>query len=114
MKAIGFKQWVFIAAGVALCGCAEKLTYQRFQMIQEGASTRAEVEATLGTSKRCEALDQKWVYYDEDRQITATIDFEGDKVCGKEWMCPKHGWEGQSPQVKQPGEAEHTRIQKIE
>ena len=111
MRTIRFKQWGLAAAVLVLCGCAEKLTYQRFETIHEGAS-RAAVEATLG--EPWQTTGQEWIYYDADRGITAHVYFDDEDVIGKTWADPERGMVGKTPHVSQPGEAEQIRVRKIE
>ena len=112
MNKIRLMKWISISAGLVLCGCAEKLTYERFQTIEEGVSSRDAVEATLG--KPWQKTGSEWIYHDPDRGITSSVFFEDDTVSGKTWADPDRGMVGQSPNVKQPGDADRTRVQKIE
>lgn len=101
-----------LASAVALlaCGCAEKLTYSRFETVSDGDSPEA-VEATLG--KPWQRTDQAWIYFDEDRGITASVYFDEAKVIGKEWADAEHGMQGKSPRVNQPGESHEIRAKEI-
>ena len=110
MKAKLFTYCLILLIGTALVGCAEKLTYQRWQTIHEGMSADA-VQATLG--KPWQTTDQTWVYYDEDKSVTIMIYFDKDKVTGTTWQSPEQGMQGKSPNVKQPGESEHIGVQTI-
>ena len=110
MRTTNWTRGLVAVAVLAACGCS-KLTYERYQTIHDGASRDA-VRATLG--KPSTALDQKWLYNDFDREITCEIYFEGDKVIGSWWSDPNHPMEGKSPHVNKPGEAEHSKVQKIE
>ncbi len=106
-------KWVRPAVVVlmlAAMGCAEKLTYQRWETIHDGASSDV-VRATLGDP--WQKTDMAWVYNDSDRHITAFVYFEGDKVIGKTWEDPEHGMQGKSPNVNQPGDAEEIKVQTI-
>ena len=99
-----------VLAACLLAGCAEKLTYERWQTVHDGMRPDA-VRATLGDP--WQTTDQTWCYQNEDKGITAMIYFEGDKVNGKTWQCPQHGMQGSSPNVNQPGESEQLRFQTI-
>jgi len=110
MRTMGLKHaWIMLVL-LALVGCAEKLTYQRWQTVHDGMSRDA-VQATLG--KPWQTTDQTWLYYDEDRHINAQIYYEGDKVIGKAWQDPEFGMKGKSPHVGQPGESEDLKAQTV-
>jgi hypothetical protein len=96
--------------GLMVVGCAQKLTYDRWEMVNQGQSKEG-VEAILG--KPVERLDMRWMYMDADRGITADIYFDDAKVIGKTWADPKRGMCGQSPNVTKPGDAETHSFQKI-
>ncbi len=99
-----------VAAGLLLTGCAEKLTYERWQTVHDGMHADA-VQATLG--KPWQTTEQTWIYSDEDRGVTAMVYFDGPKVVGKTWQSPEHGMQGKSPNVNQPGESEEIRVRTI-
>ena len=101
--------WVMLV-GLMLVGCAEKLTYERWQTVHDGMSRDA-VQATLG--KPWTTTDQTWLYYNEDRGIHSQIYYEGDKGIGKAWQDPKVGMKGESPHVGQPGESEEIKVQTL-
>ncbi len=104
------RRWTLPAAVLLLAGCAQKLTHERWEMIETGQSPEA-VQATLG--KPAEKLDMRWIYMDTDRGITADIYFEENRVIAKTWSDPDRGIEGSNPHVNQPGDAAKTRVKKI-
>jgi hypothetical protein len=110
MKTKIFLGILIAVIGSATVGCAEKLTYQRWETIHDGMSSDL-VQATLG--KPFQTTDQTWVYYDEDKSVTATVYFDKDKVTGKTWQDPAHGMVGKSPNVNQPGESEQINVRKV-
>jgi hypothetical protein len=101
--------WLLLAATAFMIGCEEKLTYERWQLINQG-STQLEVESAIGepTIK----LPNQWTYQDHDRSITAHIYFDRDtdKVIAKQWIEPPKGlWEGQNPDEAGYGEKDERR-----
>ena len=102
--------WMAVALILTVCGCAEKLTYQRFQMIQVGDSSQV-VDATLG--EPWHKTEPTWVYNDVERDITVRVYFEDGKVSGKRWDDPVHGSEGSNPRVSKPGDSEKQVIREI-
>ena len=110
MNARGFKRVVAAAAVLTLCGCGEKLTHQNWLTIDVGASP-ARVERALG--KPSWSLGQKWIYRDDDRQITAYVWFDGEKVVGT-WWKERDFEDGKGPDVNQPGHTETIEVQTIE
>lgn len=104
---------VMVTGGVLLmvAGCAEKLTYERWQTINLGASPD-EVEETLG--KPWEREFGTWVYYDSDRNVTATTIFgEDGKLMKKTWNSPDiQDEEGEL--ITQPGQSEETNVKKFD
>lgn len=101
---------LILAAALATIGCAEKLTYQRWQTIHEGVSADA-VQATLG--KPWQTTEQTWIYHDENKPATAMVFFDKGKVTDKQWSDPERGILGKTPNVKQPGESEDIKVQTI-
>jgi hypothetical protein len=97
--------------GFMACGCAEKLTYERFQTIQTGDSPRV-VESTLGKPTIRGIGDQTWVYQDYDRCINAVVYFHEAKVSDKKWSDMQRGIEGK-PSVSQPGESREVHVREI-
>lgn len=97
-------------AALLLAGCAEKLTYERWQTIADGMGPEA-VEQTLG--EPWHKADNTWVYWNDEKGITAKIYFAGDKVSGKTWADDR-GIVGSSPNVSDPGDAEDLKIQKFD
>jgi hypothetical protein len=89
---------LLLAAGtVFVLGCKEeKLTYERWQLINQG-STSLEVESAIGEPSF--TTNNQWTYQDHDRGITAHIYFEPgtEKVLSKQWIDAEHGWQGQNP-----------------
>lgn len=78
-------------------GCS-KVTRQNYDMIKIGASTKLEVENTLGKTYTARG-DNEWAYEEEDRDLDVRIHFEGDKVSKKEWIDAKHGvWDTDPPE----------------
>ncbi|MBP7935279.1 MAG: hypothetical protein KA354_11585 [Phycisphaerae bacterium] len=103
---------LFISAvSLLLLGCAEKLTYPRWETIHDGMSPEA-VEATLGVPWH--KTDKMWLYSDDERGIYAHIYFDGDKVISKKWTSPEEGIKGKSPNVNKPGEAEEVKVQELD
>ena len=106
------KTWTTIAlllGTLFVVGCEQKLTYTRFQAIQQGDASDT-VESVLG--KPAMRTDQTWMYSDHDRQIMATVYFQESKVTGKEWHDPEHGMVGKSPYVNQPGDSHDVIMRK--
>ncbi|NLX22225.1 MAG: hypothetical protein GXY55_11250 [Phycisphaerae bacterium] len=105
------KVWLgLIMCGLLLAGCAEKLTFERWQTIHDGMHSDA-VTATLG--EPWQTTEQTWIYSDENRGVTAMVYFRDDAVIGKTWQSPEHGTQGTSPNVNQPGESEEIRVRTI-
>jgi YD repeat-containing protein len=102
---------LILLIGLTAVGCAEKFTYQRWETVHDGMAADA-VQATLG--KPWQTTDQTWVYYDQDRSITAMVYFDQGKVIGKRWQDPQRGIQGKSPNVNQPGESERIEVRTIE
>lgn len=74
----------FGVLAVALSGCAQKLTRERFDMISIGHAERFDVEHTLGEPDY--SLDDYWHYEDVDRHLNVMIHFDdAGKVWRKEW-----------------------------
>lgn len=92
-------------------GCAQKLTYEHWSSIENGASPE-EVAAVLGDP--WQRTSDTWIYQDADRGITANIYFKDKQVIGKKWGDPQRGIEGGSPYVTQPGEEHSIRARTIE
>ncbi len=101
---------LIVVVGTIAVGCAEKLTYPRWQTVHEGMTADA-VEATLG--KPWQTTDQTWIYYDEDKNINVMVYFDKGKVITTIWRDPEHGAQGKSPNVNQPGESEEIKAQTI-
>lgn len=96
-RSINLHAGLLLAAGALFfVGCEEKLTYERWQLINQG-STSLEVESAIG--KPDFTTNNQWTYQDHDRGITAHVYFEKgeDKVLSKQWIDPEHGWQGQNP-----------------
>lgn len=110
MNALRKAGWMTFAT-LLLAGCAEKLTYDRWQTIYVGQSQDG-VEETLGDPT--EKLEMRWMYHDNDRCINADIYFQDCKVIGKTWSDPRHGMQGKSPLVNQPGDADVHKYRKTE
>ncbi|HSW47321.1 MAG TPA: hypothetical protein VLM89_17290 [Phycisphaerae bacterium] len=110
MKTRLFAFGLIVLFGLLAIGCAEKLTYQRWETVHDGMASDA-VQATLGPP--WQTIDQTWLYSDENRSINATIYFDQGKVVGKTWVDPQRGMVGKSPNVNQPGESEQIKAQTI-
>lgn len=106
-----WKIWLLAGLGLILVGCAQKLTYERWDTIQQGESPEV-VKAILG--KPLEQGDTRWLYHDADRGITADIYFQDAKVIGKTWADPDRGMCGKSPLVNQPGDVDKHEYRKVE
>ena len=105
------KWWSVLLVSLLLCGCAEKLTYQRWETIHNGDLPEV-VKATLG--EPWQTTDMAWVYYNDDhRHINSYVYFEADKVIGKTWSDPQRGMVGSTPHVKQSGESEESKVKII-
>ena len=79
---LGFALFVFV-------GCS-KVTRQNYEMLKVGASTKLEVENTLGKTYTARGDDQ-WEYEEEDRDLSVMIHFDqAGKVSKKEWIDAKH------------------------
>lgn len=111
MKRSSFRFLFVPVASLVLIGCAEKLTYQRWETIHDGMSPEA-VEATLG--KPWHKTDKMWLYSNDDKGVYAHIYFDGDKVISKKWTSPELGIKGKSPDVNKPGDAEEVKVQKFD
>lgn len=110
MKSIPRLAWLSMLA-VVLCGCSEKLTYERFQTISVGDSPQT-VEAILGKPWMKSINDQAWVYQNVDRGINAVIYFQDSQVTSKKWGDATHGLQGDSL-ITTPGESKETHIREI-
>ena len=110
MTRSNWSRWLAAGAVLLVCGCAQKLTYQRWEMVNTGDSPDV-VKATLG--EPWQKTDMTWVYSDDDRHVTAFIYFRDAKVNGKRWEDPEHGSQGASPNVNQPGDAEKLNIKTV-
>ena len=65
-------------------GCS-KVTRENWEMIKVGASTKLEVENTLGKEYKAHGDDQ-WQFENEDKDVDAMIYFDGNgKVVKKQW-----------------------------
>ena len=72
---------------VVFVGCS-KVTRQHYDMLKVGASTKLEVENTLGKTYTARGDDQ-WEYEEEERDLEVMIHFaQAGKVCKKEWIDP--------------------------
>lgn len=92
-------------------GCAEKLTYERWKTLNLGDSTEA-VEKTLG--KPWEREFGTWVYYDSDRNVTATAIFdENGKLLKKTWLSPDIQ-DGQGDLLTEPGQSEEINVREFD
>lgn len=107
MLTAGYRKWTLALILLAAVGCAQKLTYERWETIHDGEDYGS-VESTLGDPFQQTA--ETWVYQDTDRGITAMVYFQNGQVIGKKWACPEHGMQGKSPHVNQPGESEEIII----
>ncbi len=103
--------WLIAVAGLAVAGCAPKFTYERWQTVHIGATPEV-VTATLGDP--WQRQDRTWVYYDTDRQITATMIFTADKLARATWSGPDHPMEARGELIDQPGQAEEIKVQTID
>ena len=103
MRQSGWTLLALVGLGVFVVGC-EKLTYKRFQMIREGASTPLDVEKTLGEPDR--KVGDLWNWTDHDRKITCNVYFDSRNVVAKkEWIDARKGiWEGAAPGVQESAE----------
>jgi len=103
----GARRWsvgvLLLACLAPLAGCEQKLTYERWQLINQGSSG-LEVENAIG--KPTFTMDDQWTYEDHDRHITAHIYYEkgSDRVLTKQWYDPEHGWQGKNPDEVREGE----------
>jgi hypothetical protein len=71
---------------VLLVGCEEKLTYERYRMLQRGVDTHEDVETVLGSKHLLYRSDREIVYQDNERAITANFEFDEDgKLVRKLW-----------------------------
>jgi hypothetical protein len=109
MKPIVSRLALLAILALALCGCTQKLTYDRFETISDGDSPEV-VRAMLG--KPWMKTPQAWSYQDFDRGINAVIHFQDNKVVAKQWGDAKHGIQGQ-PSELAPGESQETHMRKI-
>lgn len=96
--------WLFAA------GCAEKLTFDRWQTLRVGATVE-EVEATLGPPWQRE--EATWVYYDSKRHIAVTAIFSENRLSYTRWTDPDHGQISRGETVSEPGESREIRVQTI-
>ena len=105
--------WCSLVLGTVLfaSGCTQTLTYERWDTLYDGATPEV-VQGTLGDP--WQESDEKGIYHDTDRGITATIFFEDDEMIGKEWADPDRGFVGSNPHIAQPGDSDELRIQKFD
>ncbi|HNQ21755.1 MAG TPA: hypothetical protein PKK06_01530 [Phycisphaerae bacterium] len=78
---------LFLTACVlALAGCAkDKLTRERFDMVQQHMTTQAQVADLLG--EPTEQLGSQWFFERHDRGVTVLIDFDQEgQVARKQWI----------------------------
>jgi hypothetical protein len=99
---------------VLLVGCEEKLTYERYRMLQRGVDTHEDVEAVLGSKHLLYRSDREIVYQDNERAITANFEFdENGKLVRKLWSQAGGVIDEQGPEPA-PGEEgvihEETRV----
>lgn len=96
-------RFLLLGGIAAVVGCEEKLTYERWQLINQG-STKLEVESAIGQPDIM--MPDQWTYVDHDRGITAHIYFEADanKVHSKQWIDAEHGWQGKNPAETDQGD----------
>jgi hypothetical protein len=99
MTAAKMTTGVLVGMLLLVCGCGDKLTYQRWQSVQDGAS-KEQVKDTLG--EPFQQTEGTWVYQDAERNITSMVFFQNDQVVSKRWASPKHGIQGKSPCVVDP------------
>lgn len=79
-----------LIAAPLLVGCAEKLTFQRWQTLTL-QSPKAEVETVLGKPNQL-CKDEHWMYHNPDKQITVNVEFVGgDTLTYSRWIDPDHG-----------------------
>ena len=88
---LGFVLFVFV-------GCS-KVTRQNYDMLKVGASTKLEVESSLGKTYTARGDDQ-WEYEEENRDLSVMIQFDqAGKVSRKEWIDAKHNvWDTDPPE----------------
>lgn len=86
-----------VAALLLLCGCASRLTYERFDLIRVEADSRADVQALLGEPDA--RFDDEWIYDDRSRRVAAIVYFDAEgRVAGKEWIdAERSTFEGGRP-----------------
>ncbi len=99
MTAAKVTKGIVVGMLLLVFGCGEKLTYQRWQSIQDGAD-KDQVEEILG--EPFQRTNGTWVYQDSGRNITSMVFFKDDAVIAKRWACPEHGMQGKSPCVADP------------
>jgi hypothetical protein len=79
---------LFVLTGllcVPLCGCADKLTRERYEMIVVDTSTKTDVEYTLGEPSN--QLPDQWHYERPDKHLNVFIHFnDRDVVTRKQWV----------------------------
>lgn len=84
-------------------GCASKVTRMNYDTIKVGASTKLEVENTLGKTYTARG-DNEWQYEEEDRHLDVVIHFdEAGKVCKKEWIDARTGEWSTDPEEPSEG-----------
>lgn len=111
------RSWIQNAAlsllAVFAVGCAEKLTFERYQTIHTGQEKDL-VRQTLGDPFA--DTGTQYVYTDNDRGINAFIYFDDNgRVAGKEWHDTQKGvHDGKDPRVNKPGDKTETRVRKME
>ncbi len=76
-------------------GCKEKLTRQRYDILQVGVDTKLNTEATLGEPDKI--MGDTWRYDKHDRYLFVRIDFnDSGKIAGKSWADGKAKiWDGE-------------------
>ncbi len=105
---------LFLAAGVGsavLCGCADKLTRENYDMILVNSSDKVDVEQILGepTNK----LDDRWHYERVDAHLNVFIHYdEMGIVSRKQWMGSSTGeWHDTYTPPSDRSEVETTTIE---
>ena len=106
---------VVIAAGLMLlCGCADKLTRENYDLIAIDSWDRTSVEETLGEPTN--QLDDRWHYERVDRHLNVFIHFdEMGIVERKQWMGETTGeWHDTYTPPEDQSQSETTTIHTVE
>ncbi len=98
---------------ISLCGCADKLTRERYNMIVVDTSTKTDVEYTLGQPTR--HLPDEWHYERPDKHLNVFIHFNDQNVVTrKQWVDAESAeWDDTQSPPRDRSHHESTTIRTI-